>query len=154
MITLNKNPTQADLRTFGIGMLIGCGVIGGLFWWAFPSLHAWWTGHAEVLVTGLSKSQKAAILIWSIGAVMSAAGLFAPRPIARACYIIWMGLAHYMGMVTTPIFFTLLFVILLPFFSLIRLADPLRKKLKPGPESYWEPHKHHEPTLERAMRPF
>jgi hypothetical protein len=43
------------------------------------------------------------------------------------------------------------FTILVPF-TLIRLKDPLRVRL--GGDSYWEPYRNEEPTLERFRRPF
>jgi len=69
-------------------------------------------------------------------------------------YVGWMSAAFAIGAVMTVVLMTVLFIVLLPLFSLTRLADPLRMKLKPAGESYWEDHKHHESTLERTARPF
>ena len=77
-----------------------------------------------------------------------------PRSVATPVYVVWMTAAMWIGRVMTPVLLTALFVVLLPVFSLIRLGDPLRLKLKPKGESYWEDHKHHESTLERTARPF
>ncbi|MEK7710827.1 MAG: hypothetical protein AAB341_02930, partial [Planctomycetota bacterium] len=57
------------------------------------------------------------------------------------------------GIVMSTILLTMLFMLILPVFSLIvRMGDPLRKKL--GGATYWEDYKAHEPTLERMRRPF
>jgi len=61
--------------------------------------------------------------------------------------------AMYLGMAMTTVLLSVLFVILLPFFSLIRLADPLRLKPKSS-GSYWEDPTPHDATLERTRRPF
>jgi hypothetical protein len=57
------------------------------------------------------------------------------------------------GVFMTTIGMTLIFVLVLPVFSLIRFSDPLRKKLhKEG--TYWEDARPYEPTIERMTRPF
>jgi hypothetical protein len=65
-----------------------------------------------------------------------------------------MSVAFFIGGIMTVVLLSILFVVLLPVFSLIRFADPLRMRLKPPGESYWEEHKHHDSTLERTARPF
>ena len=65
----------------------------------------------------------------------------------------WMIGATGIGKVMLPVFLTLVFFILLPVFTLVRLADPLRMKLTKE-ATYWEPHKPHEATVERMLRPF
>ena len=76
-----------------------------------------------------------------------------PRPSHRTRYVGWMSLVVPIGIFMTTIGMTLIFVIVLPVFSLIRFSDPLRKKLHHG-ETYWEDPRPYEPTLERMTRPF
>lgn len=142
---VNLNPQASDLRGFGWAMAAGFGVLGAILWYAGPEPN----GVAWVGV----RAQKVAIVLWCLGALMWAVS-FGPIGLARPVYIVWMTVAMKIGAVMTVVLLSVLFVTLLPIFSLIRLADPLRLKLKPRGESYWEDHTHHESTLERTIRPF
>jgi len=65
-----------------------------------------------------------------------------------------MTVSTFIGTIMTTIMLTILFIVLLPLFSLIvRLGDPLRKKITSGP-TYWEDYKPHEASIERMKRPF
>jgi len=145
MHQVNRNPSSAELHKFGWAMLLGFGVIGAVLWYFGPEPNGWvWTG-----VT----AQKVSLAAWILGPALLLVS-FGPQPLARPVYVVWMTAATYIGMVVTFILLSVLFAVLLPVFSLIRLKDPLRLKLaKPG-ESYWEDHADHESTLERTARPF
>lgn len=79
--------------------------------------------------------------------------LGAVAPLAlRLPYRIWMGAAHVLGIVSTHIILSVFFFLVLAPFALIRFKDPLR--LRTGIESYWQPRKVSESTLERFRRPF
>ena len=65
----------------------------------------------------------------------------------------WMKFAVFLGAVMTTILCTILFVVLLPPFALIRLKDPLRMRLE-DTDSYWEDYHPPEPTVERFLHPF
>ena len=134
--TVNRNPSRSDLRQFGLTVLIGLIVIASLIWW--------WKGQA---------SQWVALAIAGIGVLAFAATILAPPAVGTRVYVAWMLGATAIGMVMVPLFMTVLFIIVLPPFALIRLSDPLRLKLKSG-GSYWEPHEPFEPTIERMRRPF
>lgn len=143
--SVNRNPSREDLRSFGLVMLCGLGVIGGLIW-CYGGAAGWrwgWQGDA---------GQRLAITLWGLGAAVTAITLTSVS-LGRPIYVVWMTAAMWMGMVMVPVFLTVLFVVLLPVFSLIRFADPLRMKLKKG-GTYWEDHAPHEATLERMRRPF
>lgn len=132
-------------------MLLGFGVIGAVLWYLallpkgrwWPETDWTWNGSARHVI---------AIVLWSLGALFtivcqaSGAG-------GRVLYVFWMTGAMYLGTVVTTIMLSVLFVILLPLFSLIRLADPLRLRLRSS-GSYWEEPTPHEATLERTRRPF
>lgn len=55
--------------------------------------------------------------------------------------------AFMLGVMCTILYFTVL-----PFWSVMRLWDPLRTRL--GADTYWEPYKNPEPTVDRFRRPF
>ncbi len=131
---INKNPSVTDLRVFGITMLAGFGVIGGLLAWKW----------------GLGNPSYA---LWSLGAFFFVVELALPTSLGKTVYIVWMSMAFAMGKVMIPLFLTILYFTLLIPFTLIRLKDPLRFKLK-STGTYWEPHKNHEPTIDRMMRPY
>jgi hypothetical protein len=89
---------------------------------------AWWRGHATL-----------APILGALGVALWGAGVVAPgrlTPVHRA----WMGLAHAISKVTTPIFMGVVyFVVLLPVGLLMRLMgrNPIRHRAVDG--SYWAP---------------
>jgi hypothetical protein len=150
-MNVNQNPTIQELRRFGWVTLGGFAVLGVLFWYlAVKPEGAWWP--AAWGWEGAGK-QVAALVLWGLGLAMLLVCLSSPAA-ARRVYVGWMTGAMYLGTVVSAIMLSILFVVLLPVFSLIRFADPLRLKFKPPGESYWEDHRHHESTLERTIRPF
>ncbi|MCB9865421.1 MAG: hypothetical protein H6816_02140 [Phycisphaerales bacterium] len=145
MQMVNRNPSATELRKFGLAMILGFGVLGAVSWYLGPDPHTWsWVGGGR---------QVLGLVLWSLGAALLVVAL-GPRSVAVPVYVGWMSAAFAIGAVMTVVLMTVLFIVLLPLFSLTRLADPLRMKLKPAGESYWEDHKHHESTLERTARPF
>ena len=67
--------------------------------------------------------------------------------------IAWMSITVPIGIAMSTLLLTIMFILVLPLFSLIvRLADPLRKRLSGS--SYWENYPKHPPTLDRLRRPF
>ncbi len=147
MLPVEKNPTPSELRKFGATILIGLGIIGALLWWlAVPAEPD----------APLSLGRIIALCVWCLGAITGALGFLAPGA-ARFVYIAWMTFAMALGAVMTPVLFTVVFVVVLPVFSLIRFRDPLRKKLEPSENpsgSYWEEYTPHEATLDRSSRLF
>ena len=141
MMTVNRNPSPRELRQFGLAMLLGFGLLGVVLWCS----ESWgWAGGPR---------QRTALMFWGLGVLLCACSL-APRGLSVPVYVIWMTGALWIGKIVTPVMLTIVFVLLLPIFSLIRLGDPLRLRLKPESESYWEDHQHHDSTLERTKRPF
>jgi hypothetical protein len=145
MLSVNRSPSTSELRKFGWAMILGFGVIGALLWYLGPDPNtlAWTGGGKQVLGPCL----------WGLGIALLGVS-FGPRSLAVPVYVGWMSAAFFLGSIMTAVLMSALFIVLLPVFSLIRFADPLRLKLKPPGESYWEDHKHHESTLERTARPF
>ena len=126
-------------------MLIGFSIFGAVLWYKGPEPDSF-SWHNAL-------PQKVAIALWSFGALLAITSV-GPRSIAVPVYVAWMKMAMCMGTIMTFVTLSVMFLVLLPVFSLIRLSDPLRMKLKPTGESYWEEYKEHEPTLERTARPF
>lgn len=131
-------------------MLIGFGAIG-LLLWVVPAIR---TGDMAALSWTGRSGQWTALGLWGLGFVLCGIGLMAPTA-AKPVYVFWMSVAVPIGIVMSTVLLTLLFVILLPVFSLIvRASDPLRRKLEPSKATYWERYKSQPPTLERMQRPF
>jgi len=145
IFSVNKNPDRAELRKFGRTMLIGFGVLGAIFWY-FSSRGSDQPGE------GTGGFPTTTLVLWGLGVALFVVG-YGPMPIARVVYVGWMTAAMYIGMVVLPVSLTLLFLIVLPIFSLIRLADPMRRKLR-REGSYWEEYKPYDPTVDRMLRPF
>jgi hypothetical protein len=143
VFAVSKTPARSELRKFGVTILVGLFVIGLLLWWL--------KGPAEAADVP-NGWQVTAICLWGVGAVVCAISCLAPLGVARRLYAGWMTTALALGAVMTRVLFTVVFVVLLPFFALIRFRDPLRKKLTA--ESYWEDYDRHDATLERVSRPF
>ena len=148
MFTINTSPSVGDLRKFGWAMLIGFSVIGGVLW-----ATAWrkYGGHGLLGWSGVG-AQVVALCLWGLGAGLCTLSLYSPAS-AKPVYVTWMRATVPIGTVMSTILLTLVFVLVLPVFALIvRMGDPLRKKL--GGSTYWEDYKPHEPTLERMRRLF
>ncbi len=145
MQLVNRNPSVSEVRKFGLAMLFGFTVLAGMFWWFGKTEGGGWGWSGSGLHWGSVALAALGPAILAITLASDAAG--------RVVYVVWMTAATYMGAVMTFVMLSVLFVVLLPVFTLIRFKDPLRMKLsKDG--SYWEDHQHHESTLERTIRPF
>jgi hypothetical protein len=132
-------------------MLLGFGVIGAALWYlALLPEHRWWP-EAGWGWNG-SGRHVIAIVLWGLGTLFTIVCQLSQAG-GRVLCVTWMTGAMYLGMVMTAVLLSVLFLILLPVFSLIRLADPLRLKMKSS-GSYWEDPSPHEATLERTRRPF
>jgi hypothetical protein len=147
MQAFRRNLTAGEIRRFGLVTLGGFLVIGAVLWlkglgWSFGSPLDW-QGNGW---------QKTSIALWGLGAAFAVICSASYSPGLRL-YVAWMTMALYIGTVVSFVLLSLMFLILLPVFSLIRLRDSLRLKLKSS-GTYWEDHRPHEPTLERMSRMF
>lgn len=103
-------------RKFGLTVGAAFLVLAALLWWRGRGLAPWFGG---------------------LGAVLALAGLLIPAqlgPVQRA----WMGLAHLLSRVTTPIFMSVVyFLVLSPIGVLMRAAgrNPMVVKVRNG--SFW-----------------
>ncbi len=111
--------TAAEGRKFGLTVGIAFIVFGGV---------AMWRG-----------KQTTSMVLFALGGVLVLAGLVVPTllgPVEKA----WMGLAHLISKVTTPVFMSIVyFLVLTPTGYLRRMGGNSMLKPKPG-VSRWEPH--------------
>jgi hypothetical protein len=111
--------TTAKGRSFGL-------TVGGAF--LAIAAFVWWRGHL-----------KTAAVLGGLGFVLALAGLALPTrlgPIERA----WMGLAHAISKVTTPIVMGIMYFLVIVPTALLRRAlggNPLEHREAGG--SYWKP---------------
>ena len=148
MFAVNKNPSASDLRKFGWAMLGGFGVIGVILWVTAWRRH----GGDGVLGWSSAGAQVVAVCLWALGAGLCALPLLSPA-LAKPVYVAWMRVTVPIGMAMSTILLTVLFVFVLPVFALVvRVGDPLRRKL--GGTTYWENYKPYEHTLDRMRRLF
>ena len=149
MFTVNKNPSREDLRKFGVAMILGFLVLGAIAFF-LPWIKS--SGAESLEWTG-TKLQITSVSFAALGITLFLVSYALPA-VAKPVYVVWMTVATRIGIVMTTFVLSVLFFVLLPVFSLmIRLGDPLGKKLKAS-GSYWEDHKEHEATLDRCYRPF
>ena len=145
MQSIKIDLSASEVRNFGLITLGGFAVLGAILWYQgrSPESVLGWAGGWQ---------QQAAVGFWIVG--LAFAGIcVASHKVGLKLYTGWMTAAMYMGAVMTTVILSVLFIVLLPIFSLIRLKDPLRYKLG-GTDSYWEDHEPHPATLERTARPF
>lgn len=143
---INRNPDEKTLRQFGWIMLGGCGVLGFLLGWLRLPAEGRWTWSSPGL-------QGAILLLWTAGAATFVASR-ASLEWTRALYVGWMRATRPVGVAVFTVGLTLMFLTVLPVFSLIiRLSDPLRRTLRSS-GSYWEDVKPYDPTPRRMARPF
>ncbi len=148
MLEVNKNPDEGDLRQFGIAMLGGFVVLGVLLWGI-----AWFKAEPArgLFVWSGAPVQYIVIAMWFVGLFLFALSRVSLE-VSRAVYVPWMTVAMVLGVIMSNILLTVLYFTLLIPFTLIRLSDPMRRKL--GGQTYWEDAKPYEPTLDRMRRPF
>ena len=146
---VNKSPDRNELLKFGWSMLAGFGVIGMVLW-----VSLWWKGQSDSPVSWSGGgAQVTAVCLWALGVLLWALSMLTRSP-ARVVYVAWMSAAMTIGRVMSTVLLTVLFIALLPIFSLVvRIGDPLRRRSS-SKDTYWEDYKPHEATMERMRRPF
>ena len=114
--------TPAEGRKFGLTVGVAFLVLTAL---------VWWRGHMG-----------AVYLFGSLGVFLVFAGLVIPArlgPVNRA----WMGLAHLISRITTPIFMAVVyFVVLTPIGVLMRLFGRNPMKHEQAGDGFWQPRDH------------
>ncbi len=92
----------------------------------------------------------------AVGSQLALGGLCLVLLCVRGPMRSWLGFSKLLAFLTKPLrvfvtfmVLTLMYFLMLPFWALfMNRSDPLRKKLDPAAESYFEPCKEREPTLE------
>jgi len=110
-----RRATRIELRSFGL-------LVGGAFV-VLAAIVAWKSG---VLVATVP------VTLTSVGAVLVAAGLIAPRMLG-VVYRAWMRFAVLLSRVTTPVFMGVIyFIVLTPIALVMRVAgrNPLRPRTR------------------------
>jgi hypothetical protein len=118
----SEEPSRAEIRKFGVVMIIGFGLIGGLLAW---------TGRMTP-----------AYVCWGVGAGIGLLAILLPGP-ARPVHRVWMAVARFLGRINTTILLSLFYLVMITglglIFRLIR-RDALRLR-RGSAESYWVPKK-------------
>jgi hypothetical protein len=116
---MGKPATKKELRTFGISLGVVCLLWAALLWWrGHPAPVPWLVGASPVLV-GLA-------LLWPA----------ALGPLHR----VWMPAAKGLAKVLTWVLLAVVFyLVFTPFGLAMRLfgRDPLERRIRRGPGSYW-----------------
>ena len=118
-----------SMRIFGLVMLVGFGVLGGLLLLGWSRSGGTWRLWGGALLVSLGLL----VFLWS---------LVAPRslpPVYRA----WMRFGQGLGTVVSTILLTVAYyVVVTPVGLIMRLTgtDPLQRALDAKARSYWQPH--------------
>jgi hypothetical protein len=118
LITINWKPTPRGLREFGVVMLVGTGVLGGLMFWHDHRLVAW--------------------CVWAFGGICGVTGLSGTR-LALPFYLAWMALAFILGNTISRLVMLVFFYIVIGGMGLI-MKIIRRNRLglrKPKTGTYW-----------------
>lgn len=126
--------TAAEGRKFGLTVGLAFAAIGGVLQWR--------------------DKPTAAMVLLALGGALVLAGLLVPTslgPVERA----WMGLAHRISKVTTPIVMGVLYFLVMTPAGVLRrrMGSPFTAPRAPG-ASRWEPHPIPAPTAARMERQF
>jgi hypothetical protein len=116
------HPSIAELRKFGLVLIVGFGILGGLFLWRGKPHVAHW--------------------LWIVGGGVGVWALLLPRW-SVWFYRVWMSLGVVIGAISSRIVMTaVFFVIITPVALFFRLKgrDALTLKKPSNPESYWIKH--------------
>ncbi len=121
MIDINWNPTSRELRVFGVIMLIGCGIVGGLLWsWGYPT---------------------AAKVVWGVGGAVGVVALLVPIA-AKPVYLLLTVVSWPIGFVMSYLVLGLFYYVIITGTGLVFRVigrDPLQRRLDPEATTYWEP---------------
>lgn len=118
-----------SMRGFGLIMLAGFGVLGGLAIWSGRATGAEWRLAAGGVLIGAG----ALVFLWS---------LLSPKTLPPV-YRGWMRFGMAIGTVVSTVLLSLLYLfIVAPIGWLMRLTgtDPIERRLRRGPGSYWKAH--------------
>ena len=136
MIELRRNPSQRELRWFGVGVLAFAGLVGAISYWRTGS-----TGVPRYVLT--------------LGALVALV-YYALPPLRRWVYLGWMYLAFPIGWVVSHVALAAVYyLVVTPIGLAMRLLgrDPLDRRFDRSTTTYWI---RHDPgaELKRYFRQF
>jgi hypothetical protein len=108
--------TVATLRRFGVVVGAAFLVFGGI---------SRWRGHSV-----------APEVMWTVGGALVVAGLLIPGQLGPV-YRAWMGLAHALSKITTPIFMGLIYFVVFTPIGLVRRAFGANSLVRAKGDSFW-----------------
>jgi saxitoxin biosynthesis operon SxtJ-like protein len=121
MIQVNWDPSPRDLRVFS----------------------ALWLGFFALLGFAALRggSDRAAVVLWAVGASAGLAGLIRPS-LVHLLYAIWMGVTYPIGFLVSNLLLAVMFyLVITPVGLLMRLGgrDPMTRRFDRSAASYWDP---------------
>lgn len=120
---------EPSMRVFGVVLLVGFGLIGGLALWSYRATGVQW----RLIVGSTLIALGSIVFLWSLGS---------PRtlpPVYRA----WMRFGQGIGTIVSSILFSVLyFVVFFVIGRLMRLfgTDPIQRRIDRRAGSYWRKH--------------
>jgi len=120
LLDLNRNPSAAELRSFGRLLPVFGLVVGG---------SLWWRGHAPAVAGGIA------------GAILVAALVFAAAPaVRRPLYLGWISAVYPIGWVVSHVVLgAMYFLVITPIGLAVRWlrGDPLARGFDRQAATYW-----------------
>lgn len=123
LIEINRTPSRAERRWFGVIVLVFFGILGGIAWWQFAAA-AWARG------------------LWGAGLLLAAA-YYAIPPLRLPFYLLWMHAAAPIGWLVSHAVLAIIFYgLITPMGVLMRLfgRDAMSRRFEPARASYWTEH--------------
>ena len=123
VIDINTNPSDKELRWFGLMLLVFVAIVGALARWQFASPDG-------------------ARLVWTAGGGLAAVYLVAP-PLRRWIFLGWVYAAFPIGWtVSHLVLAAIYYLVFMPIGLVLRLTkgDPLERRLDRSASTYWTPH--------------
>lgn len=120
VLEINRNPSQRELRWFGVIVLIFCGAVGLILRLRFDLETAAW-------------------IAWAVGALVAAV-FYAVPPVRRALYVGWMYLFYPVGFVLSLVVLGVIYyLVLTPIGLVLRLLgrDSMGRRPAPDAQTYW-----------------
>ena len=118
-----------SMRIFGLVMLVGFGLLGGLALWSWREAHVTWR-----LVLGAT--------LVAIGTVIFLWSLVSPRTLPPV-YRGWMSFGQRIGTIVSSILLSVLYFVVFTIVGLLMRVfgtDPLERKIVRGSGTYWRKH--------------
>jgi ABC-type uncharacterized transport system permease subunit len=136
MIEINRNPSQRELRWFGVGLLAFAAIVAAVIYWR----------------TGSSGAPRSVL---GLGTVVTLV-YYAVPPLRRWVYLAWMYAAFPIGWVVSHVVLAAVYYLIVTPIGLAMRAlgrDPLNRRFDRSATTYWIPHNPGE-DVKRYFRQF